>query len=129
MFNATPVPRFNYRLGAPREGVYTSYFTQAAATSATPANTFTSFSSIPWQMQTIALTPAGGALSFSSAPNLPDLPGLTLNGSQQTLAAAMPNFAVDDETGSKSGWNVTVNGDSGAGKSPVFARYCPTVGG
>jgi hypothetical protein len=25
----------------------------------------------------------------------------------------------------KSGWNVSVNGQSGAGNSPVFAQYCP----
>ncbi len=113
---------------SPREGVYTSYFTQASA-GATPAKRFTSTSNVLWQMQTIALTPAGGSYSFPTAPDLPNLPSLTLDGSKQTLTAAMPNFSVDDESGSKSGWNVTVNGDGSSGKSPVFARYCPNVGG
>jgi hypothetical protein len=113
---------------SPREGVYTSYLTQASA-GATAAQTFTSTSNVLWQMQTIALTPSGGSYSFPSPPDLPNLPSLTLNGSAQTLTAAMPGFGVDDETGSKSGWKVTVNGDNGAGKSPVFARYCPNAGG
>jgi hypothetical protein len=113
---------------APREGVATSDVTQAAAGTST-VQTFSSTINVPWTLQTIALTPAGGTLAFSAAPDLPNLPGLTLNGSQQTLTAALPNFAVDDETGSESGWNVTVAGDNAAGKSPVFRRYCPNGGG
>jgi hypothetical protein len=41
----------------------------------------------------------------------------------------MPTFAVADESGAMAGWNVTVSGDSSAGRSPVFARYCPNAGG
>ena len=64
-----------------------------------------------------------GALSLSSAPNYPDLGTLTLNGQAQTLTAQMGNFTVADATGSGAGWNVTVVGDSGGGKSPVFKQY------
>jgi hypothetical protein len=105
-------------------GVNTADVAQAAAGTSTARN-ITASGSSQWVLQTIALTPSGGTLSFSTAPDLPNLPALTLNAAAQTRTAAMANFAVDDETGSKSGWNVTVNGDGSAGKSPVFARYCP----
>ena len=62
-------------------------------------------------------------LSFSTAPNAPDLPGLTLNGQAQTLNAQMANYTVADATGSAAGWNVTVAGDGPAG-SAVFKQYC-----
>jgi hypothetical protein len=39
----------------------------------------------------------------------------------------MTNFTVQDATGSGSGWNVTVNGNSNTGKSPVFKQYCPNA--
>jgi hypothetical protein len=39
----------------------------------------------------------------------------------------MTNFGVDDATGSGSGWNTTVAGQAGAGKSAVFKQYCPTA--
>ena len=66
-----------------------------------------------------------GSLSFSTAPAMPTLSGVTLNGSAQTSNTTMTNFGVADATGSGSGWNVTVEGQSGSGKSPVFAQYCP----
>ena len=65
-----------------------------------------------------------GTLSFGTAPDVPNLPALTLNGQLQTLNAAMNNYSVSDATGSGAGWNVTVNGDSSAGKSAVFKQYC-----
>jgi len=65
-----------------------------------------------------------GSLAFSSAPALPTLSGVTLNGSAQTTNTSMTNFGVDDATGSGAGWNVTVEGQSGSGKSAVFAAYC-----
>ncbi len=111
---------------SPNKGVTTNDFTQAAAAT-TALKAFGSGTAVTWGMQTVALTPSGGTLSFTTAPNLPNLPALTLNGTAQTLTAAMNNFAVDDETGSKSGWNVTVNGDGAALKSPVFAQYCPVA--
>ena len=64
-----------------------------------------------------------GALTFTSAPDYPNLGTLTLNGQSQTLTAQMGNFTVADATGSGAGWNVTVVGDSTAGKSPVFKRW------
>ncbi len=70
-----------------------------------------------------------GSLSFSTVPAMPTLSGVTLNGSAQTTTTQMTNFGVADATGSGSGWNVTVAGQSGSGKSAVFAQYCPTGGG
>jgi hypothetical protein len=65
-----------------------------------------------------------GTLAFSTAPAMPTLPAVTLSGGSQTTNEKMTNFGVADATGSGSGWNVTVNGQSGAGKSAVFAQYC-----
>jgi hypothetical protein len=65
-----------------------------------------------------------GALAFGTAPDVPNLPGLTLNGQAQTLNAAMNNFSVVDATGSGSGWHVSVQGDSSALHSAVFKQYC-----
>ena len=68
-----------------------------------------------------------GTLGFGTAPDVPVLPPLTLNGQAQTLNAQMANFAVTDGTGAGSGWNVTVNGDSTGGNSAVFKQYCPNA--
>ena len=68
-----------------------------------------------------------GTLAFGTAPDVPTLPALTLNGQAQTLNTTMNNFSVADATGSGAGWNVTVNGDSGTGKSAVFKQYCPNA--
>jgi hypothetical protein len=65
-----------------------------------------------------------GSLSFSTAPGLPTLGAVTLNGAAQTTNSTMTNFGVADATGSGSGWNVTVEGQTGTGKSAVFAQYC-----
>jgi WxL domain surface cell wall-binding len=66
-----------------------------------------------------------GSLTFSTAPTMPTLTGVTLKGEAQTTNTTMTNFAVDDATGSGAGWNVTIAGQSGTGKSAVFAQYCP----
>jgi hypothetical protein len=68
---------------------------------------------------------SAGSLSFSTVPAMPTLTSVTLNGSAQTTNTTMTNFAVDDATGSGSGWNTTVEGQAGTGKSAVFAQYCP----
>jgi WxL domain surface cell wall-binding len=68
-----------------------------------------------------------GTLSFTTNPHVPTLPTLTLTGQSQTLNATMNAFTVADATGSGSGWNVTVSGDSSAGKSAVFKQYCPNA--
>jgi hypothetical protein len=66
-----------------------------------------------------------GALAFGTpAPDVPNLPSLTLNGQVQTLNGQMASFAMSDATGSGSGWNVSVIGDTAALKSPVFKEYC-----
>src|SRR4051812_49542837 len=70
-----------------------------------------------------------GTLSFTTVPDAPAFPALTLNGQAQTLNATMGNFGVSDSTGSGSGWNVTVAGDNTGGKSSVFKQYCTNAGG
>jgi hypothetical protein len=72
---------------------------------------------------------SAGTLAFTTAPDVPNLPALTLNGQQQTLNATMANFGVSDSTGTGSGWNVTVAGDATGGKSAVFKQYCTNAGG
>ncbi len=67
-----------------------------------------------------------GSLTFSTAPTMPTLSAITLNGSAQTTTTAMTNFGVADATGTGAGWNVTVVGQTGTEKSAVFAQYCPT---
>jgi len=37
----------------------------------------------------------------------------------------MNSFSVSDTRATKSGWNVTAIGQTGTGKSAVFAQYCP----
>jgi hypothetical protein len=68
-----------------------------------------------------------GSLSFSTVPAMPTLTSITLNGQAQTTTSTMTNFGVADATGSGSGWNVTVAGQSGSEKSAVFAQYCPNA--
>jgi hypothetical protein len=70
-----------------------------------------------------------GTLAFTTVPDAPVFPALTLNGQAQTLNAQMGNFGVSDATGSAAGWNVTVAGDNTAGKSAVFKEYCTNAGG
>ncbi|MGH2982582.1 MAG: WxL domain-containing protein [Solirubrobacterales bacterium] len=66
---------------------------------------------------------SAGSLAFDADPNVPDLPGLTLSGQAQTVNAQMANFTIEDASGTGAGYNVTVAGDSAAGKSPVFKQY------
>ena len=66
-----------------------------------------------------------GTLGFSSNPDIATLNSVVLSGQAQTTPSSMANFAVADATGSGSGWNVTVGGDtSGGSKSAVFKQYC-----
>jgi hypothetical protein len=67
---------------------------------------------------------SAGSLAFNTAPDVPSLGSLTLNGTAQTKTAAMNAYEVDDATGSGSGWNMNVIGDSAAGKSAVLKEYC-----
>src|SRR2546423_6696829 len=68
-----------------------------------------------------------GSLSFSTVPAMPTLTSVTLNGQAQATTTTMTNFGVADATGSGSGWNETVAGQSGSEKSAVFAQYCPNA--
>jgi hypothetical protein len=65
-----------------------------------------------------------GTLVFGTAPDVPNMPALTLNGQVQTLNAQMASYSMSDGTGSGSGWNVSVIGDVAGGKSAVFKQYC-----
>lgn len=65
-----------------------------------------------------------GALEFHQDPDAPDFGDVTLDGTLQTRSVAMSDHIVKDATGSGSGWNVTVEGDTGPGQSPVLAEYC-----
>ena len=67
---------------------------------------------------------SAGALTFSSAPDVPTLNGVSLNGQSQSTNSQMANYALQDATGSGSGWNLTVAGDAPSG-SAVFKEYCP----
>jgi hypothetical protein len=57
-------------------------------------------------------------------PKLPTLTAVSLTGKSQSLNTTMANFSVIDTRGTKSGWNITTAGQSGTGKSAVFAQYC-----
>jgi len=70
---------------------------------------------------------ACASFEFATAPKLPTLTAVTLNAKSLTVNTTMTNFSVIDTRGTKSGWNVTVAGQSGTGKSAVFAQYCPTA--
>jgi hypothetical protein len=71
-------------------------------------------------------TSAHAIVSFSTAPNVPNLPTVTLDGTAQTKNATMANWGVS-QTLAVAGWNVTVSGDTGSGKSALFKRYCPNA--
>jgi hypothetical protein len=79
---------------------------------------------------TLALN-AGSSLAttvaFTTAPGLPTLNGVTLNGQSQTTLTTWSNAMKITSSGTNSGWNVTVNGRSGAGRSAVFKQYCPSA--
>jgi hypothetical protein len=64
-------------------------------------------------------------LRFTAPPALPPIPALTLNGRAQSDDTAMTPFSVEDLRLTKSGWNLTAQGETGTGHSPVFAQYCP----
>jgi hypothetical protein len=77
----------------------------------------------------LVVAPAALALEFLTAPALPTLPAVTLNGAAQTSKSAMTNFSVKEAVLEASGWNVTVAGHGGPGRSAVFAQYCPEAAG
>ncbi|MEA2439258.1 MAG: trimeric autotransporter adhesin [Thermoleophilaceae bacterium] len=107
---------------------YSGDFIQPTAT-ATGNKTGTISPSSGWGSAMVAFKPAAGTLAFDVAPAAGTLPSVTLNGQAQTTTSQMSNFAVDDTTGSGSGWNITVAGDGSAGKSAVLKQYCTQAGG
>jgi hypothetical protein len=107
---------------------YNGDFIQAAA-GATGSKTGSISPTNAWATAMFWLKPAAGTLAFDVAPDAGTLPGVTLNGQAQTTTSQMSDFAVDDTTGSSSGWNVTSAGDGTAGKSAVLKQYCTQAGG
>jgi hypothetical protein len=100
-----------------------------AALAAIASLIFTLYSGAPAfaVSDTTQFSVTAGTLSLGTAPDAPNLPALTLNGQAQTLTAQMNNFSAIDASGSATGWNVTVQGDSSGGKSAVFKEYCPNA--
>jgi hypothetical protein len=80
---------------------------------------------VTWLIAAFGADEAGAAFEFGTVPTLPSLATVALNGKSQTINTTMTNFSVIDTRGTKSGWNVTVAGQAGTGKSAVFAQYCP----
>jgi hypothetical protein len=74
-----------------------------------------------------AIPAPAGALSFGTNPNVPDFAAVTINGQSQTIHATMNSFTVSLGVIDIGGFNVTVQGDSSAGKSAVFKVYCPNA--
>jgi hypothetical protein len=103
--------------------------TAAAATSVVAMLALSAPALAATSTDTTQFAVTAGTLSFSTAPDVPNLPALTLTGAAQTLNAQMNTFGVDDATGAGAGWNVTVSGDSTGGKSSVFKQYCTNAGG
>jgi hypothetical protein len=98
-----------------------------AATAAALVATSPALASTQNDATSFAVT--GGSLAFSTVPALPALSGVTVSGGAQTSNTTMTNFAVNDATGTASGWHVSVGANtSGGSTSPVFAQYCPVVG-
>ncbi|MEA2451241.1 MAG: hypothetical protein QOG63_3173 [Thermoleophilaceae bacterium] len=102
---------------------YNGDFIQAAA-GTTGSKTGSISTSSAWGTAMLWAKPATGTLAFDVPPGAGTLPGVTLNGQAQTTTAQMSDFAVDDTTGSGSGWNVTSAGDGSGGKSAVLKQYC-----
>jgi hypothetical protein len=127
---ASTTSRLNFATSSTGSQVrsFSGDFLQATA-GATGSKTSTLAPTSAWGTVAFAVKPGTGTLSFEVAPDVGSLPGVTLDGQAQTTTAQMTNFAVDDTTGSGSGWNVTVNGDSGTGKSAVLKQYCTQAGG
>src|SRR5450631_4195632 len=72
-----------------------------------------------------ATASGAGELKFAATPALPTLTTVTLTAKSATVNTTMTNISVADTRGTKLGWNITLNGQSGEKKSAVFAQYCP----
>jgi hypothetical protein len=81
-------------------------------------------------MSTLALTPGSSlatTVAFTTAPALPTLTGVTLNGQSQSTLTIWPNAMKITSSGTNTGWNVTVNTTSAGARSSVFKQYCPNT--
>jgi putative surface cell wall-binding protein len=74
-------------------------------------------------------TVTAGALEFVTAPALPVLTGVTLNGEAQTTHTNMTNFRVKDARGTGAGWHVSVSSRATVGTtvSEKFKEYCESA--
>jgi len=68
----------------------------AAAAATLLATTSPAFAATSSDTTQFSVTP--GTLAFTTVPDVPNLPALTLNGQAQTLNATMNAFGVDDAT-------------------------------
>lgn len=79
---------------------------------------------------TLALTSGASmatTVAFTTAPALPTLTGVTLNGQSQSTLTIWGNAMKITSSGTNTGWNVTVNSRTGVGRSAVFKQYCPNT--
>ena len=74
-------------------------------------------------------TVTAGPLEFVTAPALPVLTGVTLNGEAQTTHTNMTNFKVKDARGTGAGWHVSVSSRATVGTtvSEKFKEYCESA--
>jgi WxL domain surface cell wall-binding len=74
-------------------------------------------------------TVTAGALEFVTAPALPVLTGVTLNGEAQNTHTNMTNFKVKDARGTGVGWHVSVSSRATVGTtvSEKFKEYCESA--
>jgi hypothetical protein len=74
-------------------------------------------------------TVTAGALEFVTAPALPVLTGVTLNGEAQNTHTNMTNFRVKDARGTGVGWHVSVSSRATVGTtvSEKFKEYCESA--
>ncbi len=74
-------------------------------------------------------TVTAGALEFATAPALPVLTGVTLNGEAQNTHTNMTNFKVKDARGTGAGWHVSVSSAKTVGTtvSEKFKEYCESA--
>jgi hypothetical protein len=85
-----------------------------------------------WLVTTVTLALTAGSsmattVAFTTAPTLPTLSGVTLNGQTQTTTKPWSTAFAITSSGTNNGWNLTVNGNAAAGKSAVFKEYCPNA--
>jgi len=76
---------------------------------------------------TTSVTVTAGSLAFGTGPVTPLFGTVAFNGQAQTMTAQMNSLSVNDYSGTGAGWNVTAQGASGGGLSPVLRQYCPNA--